>query len=154
MSKQSSEGAATVPGGTLQSEPHGTPQSEPHGTPESELCGTSLSGDPLSQDQATELAQAFKALADPVRLRLLSLIASHAGGEACVCDLTGTFDLTGPTISHHLKILRETGLVTSERRATWVYYRAAPDVLARLSAVLRPAPLHLPETSAETEIPA
>lgn len=124
-------------------------------------CETSLCGDPLSQEQAGRLAPAFKALADPVRLRLLSLIASHAGGEACVCDLTGTFDLTGPTISHHLKVLREAGLVTSERRATWVYYRAAPDVLARLSAVLRPAGITLDQTSdpttdatPETEIPA
>lgn len=84
------------------------------------------------------MARVFKALADPVRLRLLSLIASHAGSEACVCDLTGAFELTGPTISHHLKVLRESGLVTSQRRATWVYYRVCPEVLERLSAVLLP----------------
>lgn len=59
-------------------------------------------------------------LADPVRLRLLSLIASHEGGEACVCDLTGPFDVSQPTISHHVKVLREAGLVGSERRGTWV----------------------------------
>ncbi|GAA1205252.1 ArsR/SmtB family transcription factor [Prauserella alba] len=134
------------------SAPRGTP-GPPAPAETAEHCGTSLAGDPLSQEQATELAQAFKALADPVRLRLLSLIASHAGGEACVCDLTGTFDLTGPTISHHLKVLREAGLVTSERRATWVYYRAAPDVLARLSAVLRPAGTPA-ESSAEAGVPA
>lgn len=97
-----------------------------------------MAREPLSESQAVELSRSFKALSDPVRLRLLSLIASHSGGEACVCDLTGTFDLTGPTISHHLKVLRESGLVIGERRATWVYYRVEPDVLARLSAVLLP----------------
>ncbi|HLI37069.1 MAG TPA: metalloregulator ArsR/SmtB family transcription factor, partial [Streptosporangiaceae bacterium] len=79
------------------------------------------------------------ALADPVRLRLLSLIASHPGGEACVCEVAGAFELTGPTISHHLKVLRETGLITGERRGTWVYYRVHPQALARLSAALVPA---------------
>jgi ArsR family transcriptional regulator len=71
-----------------------------------------------------------------VRLRLFSLIASHAGGEACVCDLTGAFDVSQPTISHHLKVLREAGLLTSERRASWVYYRAVPDAMAALAALL------------------
>jgi ArsR family transcriptional regulator len=99
-------------------------------------CCTPLAREPLSAEQAGELAPMFKALADPVRLRLLSLIASHAGGEACVCDLTGAFDLTGPTISHHLKVLREAGLITGDRRGTWVYYRAHPDVLARLAGLL------------------
>ena len=99
-------------------------------------CCAPLTRDPLSPDQAVELSRLFKAMADPVRLRLLSLIASHDGGEACVCDLTDAFDLTGPTISHHLKVLRESGLITGERRGTWVYYRAQPEALARLSAVL------------------
>ena len=94
--------------------------------------------EPLSADQAAELSRVFKAMGDPVRLRLLSLIASHAGGEACVCDLTHAFDLTGPTISHHLRVLREAGLISGERRATWVYYRVEPDSLRRLSAVLVP----------------
>lgn len=80
----------------------------------------------------------LKAIADPVRLRLVSLIASHQGGEACVCELTGAFELTPPTISHHLKILREAGLIGSERRGTWVYYWIHPHVLARLSALLSP----------------
>ncbi|MCP3803168.1 metalloregulator ArsR/SmtB family transcription factor [Allokutzneria sp. A3M-2-11 16] len=101
-------------------------------------CSTSLAREPLTEDRAGELARTFKALADPVRLRLLSLIASHEGGEACVCDLGDAFELTGPTISHHLKVLREAGLVTSERRGTWIYYRASIEVLARLSAVLVP----------------
>jgi ArsR family transcriptional regulator len=100
------------------------------------LCCSPQSGEPLSAEEAAELARVFKAIADPVRLRLLSLIASHAGGEACVCDLTGAFALTGPTISHHLKVLREAGLVDSQRRGTWIYYRVQPDLLAQLSAVL------------------
>ena len=103
-----------------------------------DACCAPLTRDPLTANQATELARLFKAMADPVRLRLLSLIASHAGGEACVCDLTDAFDLTGPTISHHLKVLRESGLITGERRGTWVYYRVHPEVLAQLSAVLVP----------------
>src|SRR5204862_908251 len=92
--------------------------------------------EPLTAEQATALAGAFKALSDPVRLRLLSLIASHAGGEACVCDLTPTFAVSEPTISHHLKVLREAGLVTSERRASWVYYRVVPEALPGLSELL------------------
>jgi ArsR family transcriptional regulator len=101
-----------------------------------DACCSPLAREPLSGEQAVDLSRLFKALADPVRLRLLSLIASHPGGEACVCDLTGAFDLTGPTISHHLKVLRESGLITGERRGTWIYYRVHPEVLARLSAVL------------------
>ncbi|MCD2191067.1 metalloregulator ArsR/SmtB family transcription factor [Actinomycetospora sp. SF1] len=97
-----------------------------------------LVGEPLAEERAGELARVFKAMGDPVRLRLLSLIASHAGGEACVCDLTGAFDLAGPTISHHLKVLREAGLIVGERRGTWIYYRARPEVLADAAAVLAP----------------
>lgn len=78
----------------------------------------------------------FKALGDPVRLRLLSLIASHVGGEACVCDISESFDLSQPTISHHLKVLREAGLLDCERRGSWVYYWVIPTALQRLSSVL------------------
>ncbi len=78
----------------------------------------------------------FKALGDPVRLRLLSLIASHPGGEACVCEISATFDVSQPTISHHLKLLRAAGLLDSERRGTWVYYWVIPSVLRQLSSVL------------------
>lgn len=77
-----------------------------------------------------------KALGDPVRLRLLSLIAAN-GPEACVCDLTGEFELTGPTISHHLRVLREVGLVDCERRGTWVSYWVRPQVLGHLAGLLR-----------------
>jgi len=100
-------------------------------------CCPPLVREPLGEESAVGLARMFKALSDPVRLRLLSLIASHEGGEACVCDLTGPFDVSQPTISHHLKVLRESGLVGSERRGTWVYYWVLPVALAQLSALLQ-----------------
>ncbi|TNY35920.1 ArsR/SmtB family transcription factor [Thermomonospora catenispora] len=93
---------------------------------------------PLSEEEAGELAPLFKAIADPVRLRLLSLIACHRDGEVCVCELTDAFELTAPTISHHLKVLKQAGLVDSERRGTWVYYRIDPRLLERLSTILHP----------------
>jgi ArsR family transcriptional regulator len=102
-------------------------------------CCAPLACEPLSPGGADELAPLFKAVADPMRLRLLSLIACHDGGESCVCDLTAVFDVTAPTISYHLKILREAGLISAERRGTWVYYRINPQVMARMSAVLVPA---------------
>ncbi|WP_280401269.1 ArsR/SmtB family transcription factor [Nocardia carnea] len=92
--------------------------------------------EPLTADAAAELAAVFKALSDPVRLRLLSSIASRSGMEACVCDLSEGIDLTQPTISHHLKVLRSAGLLTSERRASWVYYRVVPQALQRVSEAL------------------
>ena len=100
---------------------------------------------PLAQrrvpaEAAVVLAPAFKALGDPVRLQLMSMIASAEDGEVCVCDLTPAFDLTGPTISHHLKALREAGLVDAERRGTWVYYRARPGLLRQLAALLSVEP--------------
>ncbi|MDR7304032.1 ArsR/SmtB family transcription factor [Haloactinomyces albus] len=103
------------------------------------LCCSPLMREPLGAEQAGELARVFKAIGEPARLRLLSLIASHAGGEACVCDLTGAFELSGPTISHHLKVLREAGVIDGERRGTWVYYRVRTEMLAVLSGVLLPA---------------
>jgi ArsR family transcriptional regulator, arsenate/arsenite/antimonite-responsive transcriptional repressor len=101
-------------------------------------CCAPLAREPLTADQAVDLARVFKAMGDPVRLRLLSLIASHEGGEACVCDLSDVFELTGPTISHHLKVLREAGLITGDRRGTWIYYRVQPDALLLASRVLAP----------------
>ena len=92
--------------------------------------------EPLSPVKAVQVASVFKALSDPVRLRLLALIACHDGGEACVCDLTGAFEVSAPTISHHLKVLREAGLIAAERRGTWIYYRVEPGALANLAHVL------------------
>ena len=90
----------------------------------------------IPAEAAAVLAPAFKALGDPVRLQLMSMIASAPDGEICVCDLTPAFDLSGPTISHHLKTLREAGLVDSDRRGTWVYYRARPGIMRQLAALL------------------
>jgi ArsR family transcriptional regulator len=115
------------------------------GTP----CCPPLAEGRIPAETAAALAPAFKALGDPVRLQLMSMIASAPGGEACVCDLTPAFDLSGPTISHHLKTLREAGLVDAERRGTWVYYRARQATMRRLGALLacsrrRSPGIHLP----------
>ena len=109
----------------------------PAGTAE---CSIPLVREPMGEGAAAGLAQVFKALGDPVRLRLVSLIGAHQGGEVCVCDLTTAFNLAQPTISHHLKVLREAGIITSERRGTWVYYRLVPAALERM-AVLLTAPV-------------
>jgi ArsR family transcriptional regulator len=96
-----------------------------------------LSAASLDEDRIAELARVFKALGDPVRLRLMSMIASRGeGGEVCVCELTPAFDLSQPTISHHLKLLRQAGLIDCERRGTWVHYWVLPGVLDRLAAFL------------------
>jgi len=99
-------------------------------------CCSPLSSEPLSAEQAEQVAPLLKALADPVRLRLMSLVASHPGGEACVCDLTDAFELSQPTISHHLKVLHDCGLLDREKRSVWVYYRARPEALASLGALI------------------
>jgi len=101
-----------------------------------QACSTPLVGEPVSEENAAALAQVFKALGDPVRIRLVSLIGAHQGGEVCVCDLTIAFELTQPTISHHLKVLRQAGIIDSERRGTWVYYRLVPAALDRVAALL------------------
>jgi ArsR family transcriptional regulator, arsenate/arsenite/antimonite-responsive transcriptional repressor len=95
-----------------------------------------LAHEPVSVEAAVELAGKLKALSDPVRLRLLSVVASHTGGEACVCDLSAGIDVGQPTISHHLKVLKTAGLLASERRASWVYYRVIPEALQQLSQLL------------------
>lgn len=103
-------------------------------------CCPGLAAAPLDADQAAELAKIFKALGDPVRLRLVSMIASRGqGGEVCVCELTPAFDLSQPTISHHLKLLRQADLIDCERRGTWVYYWVLPGVLDKLAAFLTTA---------------
>ena len=103
---------------------------------ETAACCAPLSSAPLTMEQAEEVAPLLKALADPVRLRLLSLVASRAGGEACVCDLNDAFNLSQPTISHHLKVLHEAGLVDRDKRGVWVYYRVRPQALASLGALI------------------
>ncbi|QFZ78427.1 metalloregulator ArsR/SmtB family transcription factor [Streptomyces fagopyri] len=98
-------------------------------------CCPPITSAKLSQADAEKMAVMFKALSDPVRLRLFSKVASHEGGEACVCDIQDV-GVSQPTVSHHLKKLREAGLLTSERRGTWVYYQVAPSVVAAMSAML------------------
>ena len=96
-------------------------------------CCTPLAREPMGEEQANQVAPLLKALADPVRLRLMSMVLSHEGGEACVCDLTPAFDLSQPTISHHLKVLHDSGLLDREKRGVWVFYKARPEAM---SAVL------------------
>lgn len=111
-------------------------QTEPSGIGDACCEVSPLVAEPLSAPAATVMAARFKALSDPVRLRLLSAVASHDGGQACVCDITdglGALGVGQPTISHHLKVLREAGLLTSQRRGTWVYYAVVPEVLTELA---------------------
>ena len=105
-------------------------------TPPSVECAP-ISGSPLSPADAATLARLLKAIADPARLRILSLLQAQNDGEACVCHLTGPLDLSQPTVSHHLKVLREAGLVNSEQRGTWVHYRVEGDALRALADLLR-----------------
>ena len=93
-------------------------------------------GEPLSAATAEELAGVLKALADPIRLRLVSLIQAHEDGEACVCDLTAPVSLTQPTVSHHLKVLLDAGLVEREKRGVWAYYGIVPGALEALGSLI------------------
>ena len=99
-------------------------------------CCSPVTREPLSADGAERIAPLVKAIADPVRLRLLSLVASHSDGEACVCDLNDAFALSQPTISHHLKLLHEAGLLDREKRGVWVYYRARTEALQNIAALI------------------
>jgi ArsR family transcriptional regulator len=103
-------------------------------------CCAPVGSTDFDHDAAAELAKGFAALADPVRLHLLSLITSGGPGGACVCDLIAPSGRSQPTVSHHLKVLREAGLVTSEKRGTWAWYHAVPARVAQLQAALAPLP--------------
>ncbi|WP_331272421.1 ArsR/SmtB family transcription factor [Motilibacter aurantiacus] len=101
-------------------------------------CCSAVTGDLLSPTEAERLAVLLKAVAEPTRLRLLSLVAAHEGQEACVCDLTEPVGLSQPTVSHHLKVLVDAGLLEREKRGVWAYYRLVPARLDELSAALLP----------------
>ena len=101
-------------------------------------CCSPMTGGVVSDDAAQALARMFKALGDPTRVKLLSLIAAASDGEACICDLTELVGLAQPTVSHHMKQLVEAGLVTREQRGKWAYYRLIPAVLGSLARALEP----------------
>jgi ArsR family transcriptional regulator, arsenate/arsenite/antimonite-responsive transcriptional repressor len=102
------------------------------------LCCSPLVRQPLSAAEAEQLAGVLKAVADPTRLRLLSLVAAHEGGEACVCDLTAPVGLTQPTVSHHLKVLVDAGLLVRDKRGVWSFYTLVPEALSALATVIAP----------------
>jgi ArsR family transcriptional regulator len=99
-------------------------------------CCEPVLTDALGEDEAAALAAAFKVLADPARLRLLSLIANSPGGEGCACELIGPLGRSQPTVSHHLGVLTEAGLVTRDKRGKWAWYRVVPERLAVLRDAL------------------
>jgi ArsR family transcriptional regulator len=117
----------------------GTQQRTALALPLADACCAPLLREPITSSQAADLARKLKALADPTRLRLVSMVAAHEGGEACVCDLTEPLGLTQPTISHHLRILVEAGIFTRDKRGVWAYYALVPAALDALSAVLSTA---------------
>ena len=112
---------------------------EPGGAGAAVPCCPPLTERPFTAEEAERASAMFKALGDPVRLRLFSAVASHPGGEACVCDISDV-GVSQPTVSHHLKKLKDAGLLTSQRRGTWVYYRVEPSVLATMGRLLSAAP--------------
>lgn len=99
-------------------------------------CCTPIAGRVLDESQAQALAAVLKAIAEPTRLRLLSLVAAREGAEACVCELTDPVGLSQPTVSHHLKILVDAGLLEREQRGRWAYYRLIPDALQTLAQLM------------------
>ena len=102
-------------------------------------CCTPASGEALDGESAQRLAAVLKVIAEPTRLRLLSLVAAHEGGEACICDLTEPVGLSQPTVSHHMKLLVEAGLLEREQRGKWAYYRLVPAALDALTRLLSTA---------------
>ncbi|MGY6019824.1 ArsR/SmtB family transcription factor [Streptomyces spinosirectus] len=115
------------------------PLLEPEASEAGAPCCPPLTERPFTVEEAESAARMFKALSDPVRLRLFTAVASHEGGEACVCDISDV-GVSQPTVSHHLKKLRDAKLLTSERRGTWVYYRVEPSVLAAMGRLLTVGP--------------
>jgi len=113
-------------------------------------CCEPLVRQPLTAAAATALAQTLKAIADPARLRLLSMIAAHEGGEACVCDLIEPLGLTQPTVSHHLKVLVDAGLVTRDKRGVWAYFTLVPGALDSLADVLSTQSAGAPRSNMNT----
>lgn len=103
-----------------------------------DACCSTAATSALTAEEATPVARTFKALGDPARVRLLSLIAASDGGEACICDLTAPVGLSQPTVSHHMKLLVDAGLVTREQRGKWAYYRVVTDALDQAVSALRP----------------
>ena len=106
---------------------------------EAAACCAPLTRDPLTQTQADDLARSLKAIADPARLRLISIIAASDGQEACVCDLTEQLNINQPTVSHHLKVLTEAGFITRSKRGTWAYYTLVPGALDSIARLLTSA---------------
>jgi ArsR family transcriptional regulator, arsenate/arsenite/antimonite-responsive transcriptional repressor len=104
------------------------------------VCCAPLVRAPLSAEDAVAVTATLKAIADPARLRLLSLVAAHEGGEACVCDLIEPLGLSQPTVSHHLKVLVDAGLLTREKRGVWAYFTLVPGALDAVAAVLATPP--------------
>ena len=99
-------------------------------------CCAPLTLEPISAAEATDLAAQLKAIADPARLRLISMVAAHDDQEACVCDLTEPLGLSQGTVSHHLKVLVDAGIFTRDKRGTWAYYRLVPGALDSIASVL------------------
>jgi ArsR family transcriptional regulator, arsenate/arsenite/antimonite-responsive transcriptional repressor len=101
-----------------------------------DACCSTVTSDGISEFQADELAELFRALADPARIRVLSLVANAPGGELCACDLTGPLDRSQPTVSHHLAILVDAGLLTRDKRGRWAWYRLVPERLDQIRSLL------------------
>jgi len=120
-----------------QNEP--VPSTLPVLQPDQLACCSPVTGGVVSNETAETLARMFKALGDPTRVKLLSMIAAAPEAEACICDMTEPVGLSQPTVSHHMKLLVEAGLATREQRGKWAYYRVVPDVLRSLSVALEPA---------------
>jgi ArsR family transcriptional regulator, arsenate/arsenite/antimonite-responsive transcriptional repressor len=101
-------------------------------------CCTPLTREPITTEAAEQLARTLKAIADPARLRLLSIVGAHGGGEACVCDLVEPLGLSQPTVSHHLKVLVDAGLLHRDKRGVWAYYSVIPEALKAIAQLLEP----------------